>query len=138
MKRVIIRQGQVADNFYFIISGQAIVTLMDMDKKSNEMKNRILAVLKAGSGFGELAFLYNTTRAATVSTLTDMELISIGRADFFDIFMSNRGEEPEHIQFLRTCPFIKYWPIQVLLEQPSKCVFHYYKYLKEILIIRKS
>ena len=52
MKRVIIRQGQVADNFYFIISGQAIVTQIDMDKKSHEMKSRILAILKQGSCFG--------------------------------------------------------------------------------------
>jgi hypothetical protein len=133
---------------------------MDLDKKSNEIKNRILAVMKPGSCFGvsfgikknkyayfqnlknakkqELAFLYNTTRAATVSSLTDMELISIGRADFFNIFMSNRGEEPEHIQFLRKCPFLDHWPIDHLLENPSKCVFHYYKYSRSSFYQQKK
>ncbi len=49
---MIIRQGQIADSFYFIISGQAMVSLMDEDKKSGETKNRILAVLKEGTCFG--------------------------------------------------------------------------------------
>ena len=76
-----------------------------------------------------MAFLYNSTRTATVSSLTDMEIISIGREDFFDIFMSNRGEDPAHIKFLRKLPFVKNWPVDKLLENPQNCLFHYYKYL---------
>lgn len=126
-KRVIIRQGQVADNFYFIITGQCMVTIMDQDKTTNEIRSRIVAVLKDGTCFGELAFLYNSTRTATITSLTNMELISIGRQDFYDIFMSNKGEEPEHIRFLRTCSFVKDWPVKVLLQNPTSCLFHYYK-----------
>ncbi|CAF0766549.1 unnamed protein product [Brachionus calyciflorus] len=126
-KRVVIRQGAIADSFYFIFSGQAMVTVLDEDKKTGDVKNRILAVLRDGTCFGELAFLYSTTRTATVTSLTDMELLSIGREDFYDIFMSNRGQEPEHIQFLRKCEFTKHWPIQILLQNPTSCVFHYYK-----------
>lgn len=76
----------------------------------------------------ELAFIYSTTRTATVSSLSDMELISIGREDFFDIFMTNnKGEEPEHIKYLRACSFIKYWPIEKLIDYPQHCHYHYYK-----------
>ena len=56
-KRVIIRQGQIADSFYFIISGQAMVSIMDDDKKTGESKSRILAVLKEGTCFG-VVFYY--------------------------------------------------------------------------------
>ncbi len=59
-----------------------------------------------------------------------MELISIDREDFFDIFMTkNKGEEPEHIKYLRECAFIKYWPIEKLIEYPQNCHYHYYKLL---------
>lgn len=58
-----------------------------------------------------------------------MELISIGREDFYDIFMAKRGEEPEHIRFLRGCPFTEYFPLQSLLQNPQYCLFHYYKYV---------
>lgn len=49
-KRIIIRQGQIADNFYFIISGKAVVTVMD--DKSGDTNGRIVAVLKHGACFG--------------------------------------------------------------------------------------
>lgn len=83
----------------------------------------------------ELAFLYNTTRTATVTSLTNMELISIGREDFYDIFMAKRGEEPEHIRFLRGCEFTDYWPLHVLLQNPQYCLFHYYKYENQTFFI---
>lgn len=57
-KRVIIRQGQIADSFYFIISGQAMVSIMDDDKKTGESKSRILAVLKEGTCFGVVFLLF--------------------------------------------------------------------------------
>ncbi len=72
--------------------------------------------------------MYNSTRTATVTSLSKIELITIGREDFFEIFMANRGDEPEHIRFLRGCEFIKYWPIKALIDSPSSCLFHYYKY----------
>lgn len=56
-KRVIIRQGQIADSFYFIISGQAMVTILEEDKNTNETKNRIVAILKDGTCFGVSFYL---------------------------------------------------------------------------------
>lgn len=67
-----------------------------------------------------------------------MELISIGREDFYEIFMSNRGQEPEHIKYLRECPIMREWPIHVLLEHPTACLFHYYKYRKCFYLNKKK
>ncbi len=144
VNKVVIRQSQTADNFYFIISGQAIVSVI------NNGESKIVAVLKEGTCFGvrfvffflfkqeyymkrilfflkELAFLYNSTRTATVSSLTPLELLSIGREDFYEIFVSNKGDVPDHIKYLKNIWFFKDWPIQVLIDQPSNCLFHYYK-----------
>jgi hypothetical protein len=75
----------------------------------------------------ELAFVYNSLRKATVTSLTSMELISIGKEDYIDIFMSNKSEEPEHVKFLETIPFTKGWPLEKLKQFPSSCAVHYYK-----------
>ena len=49
-KRVIIRQGQIADSFYFVITGHAIVTVMEQDKVTEEIKSRIATIIR-GSYF---------------------------------------------------------------------------------------
>ena len=76
----------------------------------------------------ELAFIYNTTRHATVTSLTNMELISIGRQDYVDMFMSAAKEElPDHVKYLATCSFTKGWPIEKLKKYSTACQVHYYR-----------
>ncbi|RMX44894.1 hypothetical protein pdam_00012566 [Pocillopora damicornis] len=95
-KRVIIRQGHKAENFYFILSGTV------NDAKSREQRNTTVAVLGKGSSFGELALLHHKTRSATVLCKDEVSLLAVCREDFRDIFMSYEdGREPEHIRFLR-------------------------------------
>ncbi|XP_071787770.1 uncharacterized protein [Asterias amurensis] len=102
-KRVIIRQGHYAENFYFVISGSAVVTIMETKADTGEPQIRTAAVLRKGSSFGELALLHHSKRTATVSSQGDVQLLAIGREDFFDIFMRGQqpGEEPDHVKFLR-------------------------------------
>ncbi|EDO37972.1 predicted protein, partial [Nematostella vectensis] len=101
-KRVIIRQGHPAENFYFILSGTALVTLLFVDPVTGEQRSNTVAVLGKGSSFGELALLHHKTRSATVLCKEDVALLAVGREDFRDIFMSYEdGKEPDHIQFLR-------------------------------------
>ena len=53
--------------------------------------------------YQELALLHHSKRTATVTSQDTVQLLSIGREDFFDIFMSGDGEDnmPEHIRFVR-------------------------------------
>jgi hypothetical protein len=74
-------------------------------------------------------------RNATVTSLTTMEVISIEKEDYIDIFMSNKSEEPEHVKYLATCLFTKGWPLEKLKQSPSSCVIHYYKYKKRDLLL---
>ncbi len=75
-----------------------------MDSKSGgDGQARTAAVLRKGSSFGEIALLHRSKRTATVSSQGHVQLLCVGREDFFDIFMRGQhpGEEPEHIQFVR-------------------------------------
>ncbi|XP_038055384.1 uncharacterized protein LOC119727545 isoform X2 [Patiria miniata] len=128
-KRVIIRQGHYAENFYFVISGSVVVTIMETKADTGEPHIRTAAVLRKGSSFGELALLHHSKRTATVSSQGEVQLLAIGREDFFDIFMRGQqpGEEPEHVKYLRQLSFMKHWPVERLIEHPEMCLFHFYK-----------
>ncbi|XP_071847453.1 uncharacterized protein [Apostichopus japonicus] len=128
-KRVIIRQGHYAENFYFVISGSVIVTILENSASTGESYLRTAAVLRKGSSFGELALLHHSRRTATVSSQGPVQLLAIGREDFFDIFMRGQGpgKEPQHIAFIRQLPFMKFWPIDKLIEKPEMCLFHFFK-----------
>ncbi|CAG5131875.1 unnamed protein product, partial [Candidula unifasciata] len=121
--RVIIRQGHRAENFYFIIGGSAVVTQMDSEAGHVHTTN----VLGRGNSFGELAFLHMSKRSATVTCRDDVELLCIDREDFIDIFMRPRkGDEPDHIKFLKSVDLLQGWPVSLLPHvNPKICAFTY-------------
>ncbi|XP_052077496.1 cyclic nucleotide-binding domain-containing protein 2-like isoform X3 [Mytilus californianus] len=132
-KRVIIRQGHMADNFYLIISGTAIVTIMD-----TEQSVRTAAVLTKGNSFGELALMHGSKRTATVTCKNSVELLAVGRDDFIDIFMPiNKDQEPEHIRFLRSINILHGWPIECLPHHdPKICCFTFFR--RGVLLCKDS
>ncbi|XP_059166002.1 cyclic nucleotide-binding domain-containing protein 2-like, partial [Physella acuta] len=137
-KRVIIRQGHMADNFYFILSGTAIVIVLDTDKQTGEQTARTVAFLGKGKSFGELALMHKSRRSATVTCQSDVDLLAVGREDFVDIFMHvERGVEPEHIRFLRSLQILRDWPIEVLpVANPKILLFTYVR--RGVLLCRDS
>lgn len=70
-RAIVVRKGAVGDCMYFIASGEVEVELPDRK-----------VPLPAGSFFGELALLSNTTRTATVVTTTDTALLVLDLLDF--------------------------------------------------------
>lgn len=56
--RVIIRQGHVAQNFYLILSGTAVVTKVSHSKKTGELFSKTVALLKKGKYFGVSSHLF--------------------------------------------------------------------------------
>ncbi|KAK7011448.1 cyclic nucleotide-binding domain-containing protein 2-like isoform X1 [Biomphalaria glabrata] len=132
--RTIIRQGHFAENFYFIVSGQALVTI----HRPGDASAQTAALMRKGTSFGELALLHHSRRTATVTSHDTVQLLSVGRDDFFDIFMSRhiKGEIPEHIKFLSQLDFMKDWPIERLLERPDQCLLHFFK--RNMVIVKDS
>jgi CRP-like cAMP-binding protein len=68
----VVREGEAGDAFYVIVSGQAEVA----------RSGQVVATIGAGSFFGDLALLDRAPRNATVTAITDMDLIVLGQREF--------------------------------------------------------
>lgn len=77
---VIVKQGEKGDQFFVIEEGEAVVT------KDGAVVNS----LKPGSYFGELAVLYQTPRAATVTVQSPKLKVAVLDADAFNRLMPDR------------------------------------------------
>jgi MFS family permease len=70
----IITQGQIGDRFYIIASGEVQVTV----------DGRPVRTMTAGESFGEIALLRNVPRTASVTALTQVELLALDRHHFVE------------------------------------------------------
>ena len=75
--QVVIKQGDVGDNFYLVESGEAVVTQTD-----EHGKDHVLVTLKKGSYFGELALINDKPRAATVTAKGRLKVALLGKKAF--------------------------------------------------------
>ena len=73
---VIVREGDPADRFYIIESGQVEVT-----QSSSDGDVHVLS-MKAGEYFGEVGMLATRTRTATVRTVSEVRVLSLDRGEF--------------------------------------------------------
>src|SRR5437870_9065840 len=76
--------GERGDDFYVVERGK--VTVSAPDEAGKEV---ILATLGPGHFFGEISLLDGGPRTATVRTLSDTTLLSLGRADFLHFLEQN-------------------------------------------------
>ncbi|KAM5180514.1 cyclic nucleotide-binding domain-containing protein 2-like [Mantella aurantiaca] len=127
--RVIIRQGHVAQSFYLILSGTAVVTKVSRARKTGEPFAKTVAFLKRGKYFGDVAILTNTKRNATVVCHDTVSLLAVARQDFLNIFLNNESQEgPDHIQLLQSIDLLSGWPIDKLpYNNPRICIHTFYR-----------
>ncbi|NLB94643.1 MAG: cyclic nucleotide-binding domain-containing protein [Armatimonadetes bacterium] len=81
-EEAIIREGEEGDAFYVLRSGSARVV-------KESMGGRILAQLKPGDSFGELALLLGQPRAASIITNDASTVLRLEKADFDRIIASS-------------------------------------------------
>jgi CRP-like cAMP-binding protein len=74
--KILIREGQFGKEFFLILSGTVEVT----------RKGRVVNALGPGDFFGELAALKRAPRNATVTALSDLDLLIIGQREFNAMF----------------------------------------------------
>lgn len=74
---VVLKQGEVGDNFYLIEAGEASVA-----KKEDDGSVRKFPNLKKGDYFGELALLTNKPRAATITAAGKLKCATLGKQAF--------------------------------------------------------
>jgi NADH dehydrogenase len=80
--QVVIREGDIGARFYIVLKGQ-----LEAVRKRPGGEER-LAIIKEGNHFGERALLRRAKRAATVRTLTAVDLLALERADFLALASS--------------------------------------------------
>jgi hypothetical protein len=68
----VVLEGEPGDRFFLIVSGTAVVT----------QDGRRLRSLDAGDGFGEIALLRSVPRTATVTAISDLDLLALDAAAF--------------------------------------------------------
>jgi hypothetical protein len=78
--QVVLRQGDRADRFYIISSGEVRVTQQAEDGSEVEVRT-----LGPGQYFGEIGLLANLPRTATVTAVTVAEILTLSRATFTDL-----------------------------------------------------
>ncbi|CAF4847330.1 unnamed protein product [Rotaria socialis] len=120
MGRVILREGHRAEKFYLIIDGITDVYKLLENPVTKMSSSRLVAVLKKGSAFGEIALLHGKRRTATVTCQTDVTMLAIEQEDFVRIFMSNKDEkEPDFITYLRQIPQFRGFPMEKIPHNDS-------------------
>lgn len=83
--QIIVRQGEVGDAAYVVLSGRAEVLV---DSPNGQIK---VAELEPNAIVGEIAIISNQTRTATVRAMTSTETLRIRK----DHFLRMLGEYPE-------------------------------------------
>lgn len=72
--RVLVRQGEVADALFIVVSGRFAVTVAGRESP--------IAEIGPGSPVGEIAFLAGGVRTATVTAARDSLVLKLGREQF--------------------------------------------------------
>lgn len=77
---VVFHQGDLGDSLYIIIEGEAEVVV---EKEENGVKTeQVVATLKEGEYFGEMALMNQRTRSATIRCKKAMNLLALRQGDF--------------------------------------------------------
>jgi NADH:ubiquinone reductase (H+-translocating) len=79
---IIFRQGDLGDNVYVIEDGECEACREHQDEQE------VLATLRRGEYFGEMALLSDRTRNATIRAHTAMNILIIPKADFNKLRLS--------------------------------------------------
>ncbi|MEW6649303.1 MAG: ATP-binding protein [Chloroflexota bacterium] len=77
-------EGAYETTFFLLIEGEVQVT-----KKFSEDEERLLKILRSGDFFGEMAIIHDAPRAATITTLTPVEVLQLEREAFSVLLNTN-------------------------------------------------
>jgi CRP-like cAMP-binding protein len=117
----VIKQGENGDHFYVVQSGTLDIYVRGKDGENSKIGNS----LGAGSGFGELALMYNTPRAATIKTVTECVLWEIDRQSYRGILVYFKYlRNKQYMEFLRNVEIMEK-KLGVILSESNSFRFSY-------------
>jgi len=82
-KTVLIKEGDVQQEIYWILSGEVYITRKMGDKY------KVMATLGKGELFGEMSFFDKSVRSATVITKGPVESLVFSKENFQEIFAAS-------------------------------------------------
>ena len=82
---VIIKQGELGQNFFIIESGEVEILREEPGNGTTRLGTRA-----AGASFGEVALLKSIARTATVRCLTPVDVVMFTRQDFLSLMNSHK------------------------------------------------
>jgi CRP-like cAMP-binding protein len=82
---VIIRQGEIAQHFFIIESGE-----VEILREEPGQGDTLLGTRCAGASFGEIALLKSVPRTATVRCLSPVDVVMFSREDFLSLMNSHK------------------------------------------------
>jgi len=88
--QILVHEGDLSVNMYWVMNGQLVVT------KRRGQDDVILGHIYSGELVGEISFLDQEARSATVKAVSECELIEIPRESFEKIFQS----QPKWLEIL--------------------------------------
>ncbi|KAG8187609.1 hypothetical protein JTE90_029609 [Oedothorax gibbosus] len=116
---VIIKEGDIG----------SVVFVMEEGKIEVSKENRYLCTVGPGKVFGELAILYNCTRTATVTALSDCRLWAIERQCFQTIMMrTGLVRQAQYTDFLKSVPTFRKLKEEMLIKIADVLEETTYKY----------
>lgn len=77
---VVFHQGDLGDSLYIILSGAADVVVES--EENGQTREEVVATLKEGEYFGEMALMNQRTRSATIRCKEPMNLLALRQGDF--------------------------------------------------------
>ncbi|XP_065838306.1 cyclic nucleotide-binding domain-containing protein 2-like [Oscarella lobularis] len=135
--RVLVRQGHVPVNFYFLIKGSVGVSHVNDDDNDDtpESNHLILGngnILYPGSQFGEQDILERKRRSETIVTKEHVQVLTVNR----QVLCRFRESGHSHVEFIRHMRAFRQWPIDLFLAYPSKCELNYFR--RGAVIVKSS
>lgn len=82
-KQILIKEGEIQQKIYWILSGEVYVT-----QKVGE-KYRVMTTLGKGELIGEMSFFDKSVRSATVIAKGEVETLEFSRENFADIYAAS-------------------------------------------------
>ncbi|MFH1453861.1 MAG: HD domain-containing phosphohydrolase [Armatimonadota bacterium] len=77
---IIVKEGDMGDSFYLILSGH--VSVLKHDDKNEEL---LMAQLGPGDGFGEMSLFFDQPRSATIKAADEVTALELKRTAFKDL-----------------------------------------------------
>ncbi|XP_052673107.1 cyclic nucleotide-binding domain-containing protein 2-like isoform X2 [Crassostrea angulata] len=136
-RRVILKQGHPPSMFYIMLTGTAIVNILDQDPRTGNQFVRTVHELNGGDTFGEIALIHGGVRTASIICKTTCEFLVVMKEDF-DVIIKEplRKQKEQHVEFCKSLMLFKDFPCDRAFHHNTNQFF--YQYFKPDDVIVKD